>query len=186
MSCKKTSSFIAAIALVFWTGACSDNMKSQMGLGRNSPDEFTVVKRAPLTLPPNYGVLPEPGASTADSAALAGQQAKSAVFGEVKGEQPKGSAEDALLGKIGTGVASPEIRRELDREQGEVTLDDKALTERLMFWREEETAVHETLVDPAEEAKRLEQNRQEGKPVNEGDVPVIEREKTVFDKINLF
>ena len=32
--------------------AACDSVKRQVGVGRHSPDEFAVVKRAPLTLPP--------------------------------------------------------------------------------------------------------------------------------------
>lgn len=41
---------------------CSE-ARQAMGLGKRAPDEFTVVKRAPLSLPPEYALRPpEPGA----------------------------------------------------------------------------------------------------------------------------
>ena len=41
---------------------CSE-ARQAMGLGKRAPDEFTVVKRAPLSLPPEYSLRPpEPGA----------------------------------------------------------------------------------------------------------------------------
>lgn len=41
---------------------CSE-ARQAMGLGKRAPDEFTVVKRAPLSLPPQYTLRPpEPGA----------------------------------------------------------------------------------------------------------------------------
>ena len=40
-------------SVVLLLGACS-GVKEELGLTRNSPDEFTVVKRAPLTLPPEW------------------------------------------------------------------------------------------------------------------------------------
>lgn len=41
---------------------CSE-ARQAMGLGKRAPDEFTVVKRAPLSLPPEYALRPpDPGA----------------------------------------------------------------------------------------------------------------------------
>ena len=42
---------------------CSD-AKEQLGLTRSAPDEFAVVKRAPLAMPPDYTLRPpRPGAA---------------------------------------------------------------------------------------------------------------------------
>ncbi len=48
---------------------CSD-VKQELGVGRNSPDEFMVVKRAPLTLPPDYTLRPPSDPSEAQPRAL--------------------------------------------------------------------------------------------------------------------
>lgn len=51
--------FLVAAGLL---AGCSD-ARQAMGLGKRAPDEFTVVKRAPLSLPPEYALRPpEPGA----------------------------------------------------------------------------------------------------------------------------
>lgn len=47
--------------LILGLGGCSDPKKA-LGLGKRSPDEFTVVTRAPLSLPPEYALRPpQPG-----------------------------------------------------------------------------------------------------------------------------
>ena len=58
-------------------GGCSGTVQENLGLGKRSPDEFQVVRRAPLILPPDYSLRPpEPGApgpAAQDTAAQAEQ-----------------------------------------------------------------------------------------------------------------
>ncbi|TAL37176.1 MAG: DUF3035 domain-containing protein, partial [Alphaproteobacteria bacterium] len=89
---KRKSILFAAIALSLSLSACSD-VKKELGMGRNSPDEFMVVKRAPLTLPPDYDLRP-PAEGSAPPAAEASTQAKTTLMGEGTAEDaPKGTAE---------------------------------------------------------------------------------------------
>jgi hypothetical protein len=51
-----------ACGLILGLGGCADPKKA-LGLGKRSPDEFTVVTRAPLSLPPEFALRPpQPGA----------------------------------------------------------------------------------------------------------------------------
>ena len=103
------------------------------------------------------------------------QQAKQTVFGATSTNQPETvgqSAENALLSRIGTKEADPNIRQVLNKENGYLNGDDKTLAERVLFWQENEGAG--TLVDPKEEAKRLQENRENNLPLNTGDVKVQE------------
>ena len=54
---KRKWVLFAALAAALSLSACAD-MKKELGIGRNSPDEFMVVKRAPLTLPPDDDLRP--------------------------------------------------------------------------------------------------------------------------------
>lgn len=181
MNNRKTV-LIGALAVLAVLGGCS-GVKEQIGLGRQSPDEFAVVKRAPLTLPPDYAALPEPGSeqSAAQEAADLKESVRSTVFGMQGEEKPKGSSEDALLSKMGASMARPDIRREINREQG-IVADGDGFAEKLLFWKEP-AKPEEPVVDPAAEKERLEQNEAAGKPVNEGDVPIIRKKQTAFDKL---
>ena len=48
----------AAVALLL--SGCSFNVKEELGLLNNGPDEFTVVKKKPLEMPEGQAALPEP------------------------------------------------------------------------------------------------------------------------------
>ena len=44
--------------------ACGERTRTALGYGKQSPDEFSVVTRAPLSIPPDYGLRPPtPGVS---------------------------------------------------------------------------------------------------------------------------
>ena len=52
----------ALVSLPLLVGGCS-NIRETLGLSKQSPDEFKVVSRAPLSMPPDYNLKPPtPGA----------------------------------------------------------------------------------------------------------------------------
>lgn len=177
---KKT---LLVLGLAILVTGCS-NIKQELGVGRNSPDEFTVVKRAPLTLPPDYSLRP-PADGSVPPASIAAASARSALMGDTEQPAVKGKSENALLGKMGAEAANPDIRSTLERENGFLALENKTVVEKLIFWDNApvtDAKVPASVVNPKAEAERLDKNKQEGKAVNEGDVPVIEKKKGTIDK----
>ncbi len=77
------SKLIVGSAMIALAGlsACSHNKAGVMA-GRSSLDEFAVSKRAPLTIPPDFALVPpRPGAPRAQEADSS-QQALSALFAD--------------------------------------------------------------------------------------------------------
>lgn len=174
---------LALIALSLLAGCTS--VKKELGVGRNSPDEFMVVKRAPLTLPPDYTLRPPAEGNLAPAATSAGL-AKSTLMGVPAATPEKGSAETSLLRKMGTETADPEIRAKVERDNGYLALKNKSLGDKLIFWEDEpvpEENIPASVVDPKAEADRLKKNQEEGQPANTGDVPVIEKKQSTIDKL---
>lgn len=173
----------AAIAL----SACGGtNVKKELGLGRNSPDEFMVVKRAPLTLPPDYD-LRAPGTGAAPTASDPTATVKNDMLGQQLPAQAN-AADKELLTQMGAQNANPDIRAVLDKENGYIALKNKPVVDKLIFWNDgnqdpKAKDLPSSIVDPAAEAARIKKNQAEGKPLNEGDVPVIEKRKSTIDKI---
>ena len=178
---------IIALAALLALPACS-GMKKELGIGRNSPDEFMVVKRAPLTMPPDYDLRP-PMTGEAPPASEAVNQAKTALMGESAAAPAEtgGSAESQFLAKAGADRADPRIRAVIAQENGYLALENKTLVDKLIFWSDKEettdAAVPASTVDAKAEAERLKKNQAEGKPANAGDVPVIEKKQGTLDKI---
>ena len=171
------------VASVLALSACAE-VRQELGMGRHSPDEFTVVKRAPLTLPPEYDLRP-PSPDNLPPASETTKTARTVLMGEKQDVAPA-TADAAFLQKAGAQNADPAIRGQINRDNGYIALQNRSVTDRLIFWKDESTAPEDlpaSVVDPKAETERVKKNLDEGKPVNDGDVPVIEKKKSAIEKI---
>jgi hypothetical protein len=156
--------------------AC-EGTKDQLGLTRTAPDEFAVMKRAPLEIPPDYSLRPpRPGAARPQEMDPE-KKAEKALFGENKasGSTAPENGETALLQQAGTDIAQPDIRSWIDRETSIITPKEKPVAERLIGWTTG-SSDHDSasVVDAKGEAERIRKNIEEGRPVTEGETPSIE------------
>lgn len=150
--------------------AC-EGAKEQLGLTRQAPDEFAVVKRAPLEMPPDYTVRPpRPGAPRPQEIAVA-EEARNAVLGETARSTQASGAEAALLQQTGGVYADPSIRGVVDAEATISDKEDKPVATRLLGLGSGKTEAQ--IVNPAAEAERIRTNAEAGKPVTDGETPSI-------------
>lgn len=171
MSTRIITLTVAAAALC-GLAACS-GAKEQLGLTRSAPDEFAVVKRAPLAMPPDYTLRPpRPGAARPQEQNPS-EQAQSALFGTTSQQVYDGvtGSEAVLLQQAGAGVAQPGIRQIVDQETAELEPKSKPVAEKLLGIGGGDEQPPATVVDAEAEAARLRQNAAEGKPVTEGETP---------------
>lgn len=172
---------LALVALAL--SGCSEARRA-IGLDRNSPDEFAVVSRAPLSMPPDMRLAPpRPGAMRPQEATTS-QVAAATVFGGasssalgMKTPSPRNASagESVLLAKAGADRAEPGIRNKVDQETSALVVADKRWVDTLLFWQTQEPPYQ--VVDPKKESQRLREAQAQGKPVNEGVVPTIERKR---------
>jgi hypothetical protein len=140
--------------------ACGGTVQERLGLSRRSPDEFQVVRRQPLVVPPDYR-LPVPGtASPAQQEDVASRDARTALFGGIPGVRraAPSDGERALLESV-PGTIVPNIRDIILTENTELTqLDESRFLFILDFQRRAmiEAAGLDTPLDPTAEAARLE------------------------------
>ena len=178
------------------------SVRESLGLTREAPDEFTVVSRPPLSVPPDFELRPpRPGeaprgvsAEDRARAALLGTDPKTpltpetlelpktetAVVPVITSEAPSG-AQANFMKQAGAADAEDGIREQLGQDvvKPPVNKPAKSLYEQLVAPENPEP-----VVDPKKEAERLRQNKDEGKPLNEGEVPVEEvKPPTVLDSI---
>ncbi len=175
-------SLIAVMVLAL--SACS-GVRKQLGLTKQSPDEFKVVSQAPLTLPPDYTLRPPQPGIPRPQVGTTSQQAKNAIF-RLEQPQPgtleptiesdgRSLGELSLLKAAGAGQSDPNIRRILDAETLRINAEGDDFLEALVFWRKPQAAGE--IVDATEEAKRLRENAALGKSVTDGETPTIERKR---------
>jgi DUF3035 family protein len=169
---------LAALAL----SACSE-VRESLGLGRSPPDEFAVVDRPPLSMPPDFGLRPpQPGAPRPQEVDMK-QRANDVLFagnGSDKSTTTSGAevsgSEKALLEQTGATKADPNIRSIVDRETAEKAVGTTHLVDELLWWKSDEKPA--ATVDAPAEAERIKDAKEKGEPLNKGGTPVIEREKS--------
>ncbi len=161
--------------------ACSD-VKRSLGFEKQPPDEFQVVPRAPLAMPPDFSLRPpQPGAnrpqegSTRDQArrTLTGQRAVTPISTE--GRTP---GDVALLKRVGADSIQPDVRVLVNKENQALAEADKSFSDRIVFWRKAEPPG--VAVDPVKETQRLRENQALGKSVSDGETPQIQRRKRAW------
>ncbi|MFQ5958641.1 MAG: DUF3035 domain-containing protein [Alphaproteobacteria bacterium] len=180
----RTGRIAALAALALALAACS-NIRDQLGLGKNPPDEFKVVTRAPLSLPPDFSLRPPAPGTKRPQEATAQERVKLALYGasspEVDGDS-RSAGEQALLAHAGTGNARPDIRRLINEENALYAEEDRSFVDALIFWQDKAPAG--TIVDPAKEAQRLQEASALGKRPTEGETAIIKRrEKSILEGI---
>ena len=167
---------VAALGLA----ACDNSgLRRSLGLDSRGPDEFRVVSRAPLDVPPDFGLRPpQPGAGRPNEPPVR-EQARQTVFGatapaskSIAGRTP---GESAILRQAGAVDVDPTIREAVNRESAQLAAADRSLTDRLIFWRD--TPPPGTVVDPVAEQARLRENAALGKAPTEGETPIIQRKR---------
>jgi hypothetical protein len=153
---------------------CSGTREA-LGLGRTVPDEFAVVSRAPLAMPPDYSLPPPTPGARRPQEETATAMAEAAVFGAGIAVAPESGAEADLLADAGADSADPNIRQVVDREAVTLAETDETFIDTLLFWQSPPPPG--TVIDPAAEQRRLAGNAALGLPLNEGEVPTIERKR---------
>jgi hypothetical protein len=170
-------SLIALGTAALLLSACGD-VRQDLGLGRNPPDEFAVVDRPPLSMPPDFDLRPpEPGAPRPQSIDLK-QRASDVLFAGDNSATDKDTSdsEKALLKETGADKANADIRQTVDREASQKVVGTTHLVQDLLWWKNDEKPA--TTVNAAEEAKRIKEAKDKGEPLNKGATPVIERQQT--------
>ncbi len=188
---------LVLLALPLVLAGC-DTAREALGLNKKAPDEFAVVTKAPLVMPPEFGLRPpEPGAPRPQEvspreraqAALAGRGGEAAgqlspLTRNAQGQAVQRSAgEAALLQRAGASNPDPDIRRKLNDEFTQLAERDRRLVDRLVFWQKPQEPSG-SVVDAQKEAQRLRENAAQGKSVTTGDVPTVKRrERGVLEGI---
>jgi uncharacterized lipoprotein len=176
-----------AVSGVLMLAGCG-GVQEQFSLTSTPPDEFKVMTRAPLAVPPDFNLRPPTPGEPRPQEGTATQQAKQVIFrasdnaelalGEAMPANGRTVGERALLVEAKADQAQSDIRQVVERESRTLREEDGYLYNVLVFWRDEEPPGQ--IIDAEAEAKRLQENAALGKPVTAGETPTIERKKKAF------
>ena len=109
--------------------------------GSTSPDEFRVVKKAPLVIPPEYSLRPPQAGQAQPFEVDESRIGTVAAFGSDLG-QNSSPAERALAAAAGANAVSPIIRQQVEWEQAKTIRKATSVSDRVLGWEggEEDTS----------------------------------------------
>ncbi|MEQ8586835.1 MAG: DUF3035 domain-containing protein [Thalassobaculaceae bacterium] len=181
---------VLAVIMAVGLGGCGQ-LRDALGQTKDPPDEFQVVARAPLALPPNYDLRPpRPGVprpqerSTTDAAAerILGRAARSSTSASGSpGAVPAAPVivnsvgEARFRQQLGLDQAEPGIRETVDVETADYVYETQYPIDRLLFWKD--PPERGVLLDATKEQQRLQENAALGRQPNEGELPTITRRR---------
>lgn len=163
---------IAIVAILAATAAVTGCQSVQRSIGtmRVAPDEFRVVTRAPLSLPPEYALRPprpgEPRPQEQDPA----QEARATLFGQDIGVQAS-QGERALVNAAGAQNVDEGIRDQIDYEAQGIVRRNQGFVDRVLSFGGADAPPAAPL-DAAAEQRRLEEEEANRRVTGGGPVTI--------------
>ena len=155
-----------AVAVVLTAGlgltACAST-KQALGFTKVTPDEFRVVTKAPLVVPPEFSLRPPSPGEPRPQELEPESQARQALLGQ-RAAESRSDGEKLLATRAGGDKADPLIRYVVDDEFGAIAHKEPSFADRVMFWRKKPAnagaaqqagAVTPSPIDPVVESQRV-------------------------------
>jgi hypothetical protein len=135
---------LAVCGAALAAGACSS--------GPRTPDEFRVVRKAPLTIPPEYNLRPPAPGESRPQELSPDAQARVAIFGADIGRDAS-EGEKLLVAQAGGDAVPRSVRAEVDYDTSKVLRKNRSFADAILSFGR--TPPEGQNVDAAAEAERL-------------------------------
>lgn len=132
---------LGALVIVMAGTGCS-SLSNALGSSKHSPDEFAVVTKAPLVMPPDFSLRPpRPGARPTQEGDAA-QEAAKALYGKSTddGAATRSDGERMLIASAGAEGADNSIRDIIDSEFYTIQRTSQGFANKILFWQGETDA----------------------------------------------
>lgn len=129
-----------AMSLAALAMAGCNSIRDAAGVAKSPPDEFAVVNKAPLIIPPDFNLKPpKPGAAPLNQvsptisaeAALYSNEDPSAIANMINGNYSE--SEKMLLAQAGAANADNSIRQQIAADNRNMQSADETFTDQLLF-----------------------------------------------------
>ena len=148
-----TRILLASSAAALLLSGCQSASRA-LGLTSSAPNEFNILTKAPLVVPPEYNLRPP---AVGESSALdnySQASARRALLGDIDEAEPT-RGEIVLMAKAGVGQADPEVRLAVDG-QNSVEKKSDSYTDRVLGWENGQFIPRNgEVLDPETEQRRL-------------------------------
>ncbi|MGJ8563742.1 MAG: DUF3035 domain-containing protein [Alphaproteobacteria bacterium] len=145
---------ISAIALLGLSVTGCASASKTLGLTKAAPNEFNILTKAPLVVPPEYNLRPPRVGESSSENNYSQEAARKALIGDIDDSEPT-QGEIVLMAKAGANRANPEIRLVIDG-QNSVERKTSGFADRVLFWDNGSAKAPDgSPLDPEGEARRL-------------------------------
>ncbi|HWE45501.1 MAG TPA: DUF3035 domain-containing protein [Caulobacteraceae bacterium] len=158
---RKSVLILASTAVAAFALSACQHAANSLGLAKVTPDEFRVVTKAPLVIPPEYAMRPPAPGEPRPQELQPESAARLALLGQSQAAD-RSEGEKLLVQRAGADHADPLARYVVDDEFGAIAYKDKTFADKVLFWRKEapmtSAAAGATIpapLDVAAEEKRL-------------------------------
>ncbi|MEE4208340.1 MAG: DUF3035 domain-containing protein [Parvularcula sp.] len=125
--------FLLLTASVALVAACSSSQGRPGSVKAGTPDEFAILTKPPLTVPPDYALRPPKPGETRPAELSTSQRTQQLLMGDTDYEPPS-NGELAFIQDAGALNVDPSIRAILSAENGGRAEKSDSLANRLIFW----------------------------------------------------
>lgn len=161
---RKTTFGLVAITAATLAGCASSG----------GPDEFRVVRKAPLTVPPEYNLRPPTLGQARPQELSPEAQARVAVFGVDFGANAS-EGEKAFVRAAGGDAVERTVRQQVDFDNNQMLRKNRNFADMIFNWG---GAPGEAVIDPAAEAERLRTESEAVKDLTGGGPVLIQPKQT--------
>lgn len=115
------------------------SVREAAGIVKAPPDEFAVVTKAPLVIPPDFNLRPPKAGAAPTNQSSATESAQAALYGDdpavVAANLPKtySTEEKTLLANTGAATADHGIREQITADNKSMATADDSFTNQLLF-----------------------------------------------------
>jgi Protein of unknown function (DUF3035) len=162
---------IAALSL----GGCA-SVRQALGSEKTAPDEFRVVSKAPLVVPPEFNLRPPRPGEARPMELRADLQARTAVFGVQMGTSAS-EGEKLLVARAGGTNADPRIRAVIDEETGGVSRKPNSFADKVLGRNPQDLAQPANPLSSEAEAERQRLEQQAVRNATGGQAVTIQQNK---------
>lgn len=175
---KSKALALGGVAVAALTVSGCNSIGAAAGMTKRTPDEFNVVTKAPLVVPPEFALRPPAVGAEMPAELNPSQRGQNILFGQDIGETAS-PGERALVQAAGGTTTDAAIRTRVDYENGEIVRKSPGIVAQVLDFTplgSKTTDEDGNPLDADAEALRLKQIESVNSATGGGDV-VIERGK---------
>jgi hypothetical protein len=133
----KSISLVAGVLLMASLGLTGcESTKSALGMNKVVPDEFRIITKAPLVVPPDFALRPPSPGEPRPQELRPDSAAREALLGQ-RQSFTRTEGEKLLASKAGGDKADPLARYVVDDEFGDLSYKDASFADKVLFWKKD-------------------------------------------------